>query len=200
MDGVLKREARIMFLLTTNDDRLNENMYQRPSRIRYIKSFGNLDPDVVLEIIDDKLQHPELRQVTVDFISELSIITIDLVQSIIEEVNIHQESPYVFADIFNINGTERTYKVTQKNEDGTETVIFQKAVLDDMMVPFVNSEIGNSVYISSRYQGSIREIFDPMTIEVVRRIHKDDEEVEETRVLHFEQQSRKHYSFINKGL
>ncbi len=200
MDGVLKRNARIMFLLTTNDDRLNENMYQRPSRIRYIKGFGNLDPDVVVEIIDDKLQHPELRQVTIDFISELSIITIDLVQSIIEEVNIHQESPYEFGDIFNINGTERTFKVTQRHEDGTETVLFQKAVLDDMIVPFVNSELGSSIYINGRYQGNLREIFDPSTVEVSRRIHKDDEEIDEVRTLHFEQMSRKHYSFINKGL
>lgn len=201
MDGVLKTDVRLMFLLTSNEDHLNDNMYQRPSRIRYIKAFGNLDPDVVIEIIDDLLEHKHLRETTINFISELSIITIDLVKSIIQEVNIHEESPFDFANVFNINGNERTYKVVQLKDDGTEEVVYSRAVLDDTYVPFTNMDIGNSLYINGRYQGSIQEIIDANTVEVSKRVDdKDGKEVFECRKLRMQAQSRKHYSFINKGL
>lgn len=201
MDGVLKTDIRIMFLLTTNDDHLNDNMHQRPSRIRYIKTFGNMDPQVVMEIVDDLLIHKHLAGDTVKFISELSIITMDLVKSIIQEVNIHEESPYLFGDIFNITSNERSYKLTHIKEDKTEEVIFQHATIDDYLtVPFNVMDIGNTLYMNGKYQGSIREILDSNTIVADRRDHKDGQEVIESRILNVVPVKRKHYSFINKGL
>lgn len=201
MDGVLRTDIRIMFLLTTNDDHLNDNMYQRPSRIRYIKTFGNMDPDIVMEIVDDLLIHKHLVDETVKFISELSIITMDLVKSIIQEVNIHNESPYVFGDIFNITSNEKMYKLVHIKEDKTEEVIFQHATIDDYMnVPFNVMDIGSALYMNGKYQGSIREIVDSNTVITERRDHKDGEEVMETRMLNITPVKRKHYSFIKKGL
>lgn len=43
MDGVYNSKYRKVFLLTTNAMTINENMVGRPSRIRYVKEFGNLD-------------------------------------------------------------------------------------------------------------------------------------------------------------
>jgi DNA-directed RNA polymerase subunit F len=204
MDGVLKRDTRIMFLLTTNDDHLNDNMYQRPSRIRYINTFGNLDPDVVIEVVDDCLTAVQYREETIRFISELSIITIDLVKSIIQEVNIHQESPYVFRDVFNITGNEKTYEVTEIDENDKETVLFQRATIDDFMsVPFTFSDIGSSLYINGSYIGTIKDIINPSTVDVAKKDHlKNDEDDDKVvhRKLSFKVQSRKHYSFIERGL
>lgn len=56
------------FLLTTNAMTINENMVGRPSRIRYVKEFGNLDLTFVNEYLDDALQVPEARQDLLDFI------------------------------------------------------------------------------------------------------------------------------------
>jgi DNA-directed RNA polymerase beta subunit len=58
--------------------------------------------EVIMEVVNDKLIHKTLFDPTVKFISEMPIITMDLVKSVVEEVNIHEESPYVFADVFNI--------------------------------------------------------------------------------------------------
>lgn len=61
----------------------------RPSRIRYVKKFENLDLKVVNEYLDDALEVPEARQDLLDFIDSLTISTIDILKTIVNEVNIH---------------------------------------------------------------------------------------------------------------
>ncbi len=102
MDGVFKSRNRLMFIFTTNELHIEQNLLQRPSRIRYIKTFEDMSLEVIMEVVNDKLIHKSLFDPTVKFISEMPIITMDLVKSVVEEVNIHEESPYVFADVFNI--------------------------------------------------------------------------------------------------
>lgn len=80
-----KRYINITWL-TTNAMTINENMVGRPSRIRYVKEFGNLDLKVVNEYLDDALQVPEARQ---DLLDSLTISTIDILKTIVNEVNIH---------------------------------------------------------------------------------------------------------------
>jgi hypothetical protein len=102
MDGVYKTGYKRLFLLTTNNLYINQNMLQRPGRIRYVKTYGDLELPVVKEIIDDLLLYPEFRADCLEAISTLEIITIDLVKAIINEVNIHVESPTKFMDVFNV--------------------------------------------------------------------------------------------------
>lgn len=52
-------------------------MIGRPSRIRYVKEFGNLDLGTVNEYLDDELKIPEARQNLLSFIDSLAISTID---------------------------------------------------------------------------------------------------------------------------
>lgn len=89
MDGVYNSKYRKVFLLTTNAMSINENMVGRPSRIRYVKKFENLDLEVVNEYLDDALEVPEARQDLLDFIDSLTISTIDILKTIVNEVNIH---------------------------------------------------------------------------------------------------------------
>ena len=102
MDGVYKTGYKRLFLLTTNNLYINRNMLQRPGRIRYVKTYGDLELSVVNEVIDDLLIYPEFRVDCLEAISTLEIITIDLVKAIINEVNIHNESPTKFMDVFNV--------------------------------------------------------------------------------------------------
>lgn len=89
MDGVYNSRYRKVFLLTTNEMTINDNMIGRPSRIRYVKEFRNLDLKIVNEYLDDALQIPEARQDLLDFIDSLTISTIDILKTIVNEVNIH---------------------------------------------------------------------------------------------------------------
>ncbi len=120
MDGALKNEHRKVFLLTTNELRIEPNLVQRPGRIRYVKTFKNLSKACIEEIIDDKLKNKEFREETLKFISQLELITIDIVTSIVSEVNIHDETPENFVNIFNVKKLSEVfdiYEVDQENED-----------------------------------------------------------------------------------
>ena len=89
MDGVYNIGYRKIFLLTTNQMTVNENLVGRPSRIRYVKKFDNLDLKTVKEYLDDNLKVKEAYQDLLNYIDTLSISTIDILKSIVNEVNIH---------------------------------------------------------------------------------------------------------------
>lgn len=107
MDGVYNSEHCHIFLLTTNNLRINENFLSRPSRIRYLKSFDEvMEYDVLEEIVDDFLIYPDRKKEVIDYIVTLEYVTIDIVKSIIEEVNIHNCSVNDFKDFFNTKQRE----------------------------------------------------------------------------------------------
>jgi SpoVK/Ycf46/Vps4 family AAA+-type ATPase len=167
MDGVLKTDKRLMFLLTTNNSYLNENMYQRPSRIRYIKTFGNLSAEVVKEIVDDRLIHKQWREQTIEFIATLQIITIDLVMSTIQEVNIHNEDPANFRDVFNVTDNNSVnYNVYEVNPDTREQKLIHSHAQLNHHIPFVASDVDESIYFDHVYFGNIQEILDTDVIKV----------------------------------
>lgn len=176
MDGVLTGTSRKLFLLTTNRTYINENMLQRPSRIRYFKTFKDLSPAVIEEIVDDVLVHKQFKAETIAAISNLEIITIDIVKSIIEEVNLHEESPKEFMDIFNvkkITGKYSVYSIT-KDEHGkeVETELFKGVKLYPR--DFDEDRIGSSLQISDEYFGEIKEIVSFDTI-IVRPYPDEDD-------------------------
>lgn len=109
MDGVYNSPYRRVFLLTTNKLYINENLIGRPSRIRFKKSFGNLAPEVIKEYLDDNLKYPQFAKDIMEFIDSLSISTIDILKSIVEEVNIHGVSVNEFKNFLNVEQAKYTY-------------------------------------------------------------------------------------------
>jgi hypothetical protein len=110
MDGVYNSEHCHIFLLTTNELKVNDNLISRPSRIRYLKSFSDvISRNVLEEFIDDNLKYPEHREEIITFIESLSMATIDIIKSIVEEVNIHNCDVNTFADFFNVKKCVYTY-------------------------------------------------------------------------------------------
>ena len=89
MDGVYNSESRKVFLLTTNTLSINRNLIGRPSRILYLKKFGNLEIEAASEFLDDTLNNKEYKQEVLEFINLLSISTIDILKSVVKEINIH---------------------------------------------------------------------------------------------------------------
>lgn len=111
MDGAMDNGYRKVFLLTTNELYINQNMIERPGRIRYLKTYGDLSVEAITEIVDDKLIHTDLRKETITFISQLETITVDIVKAVVDEVNIHNEDPKLFKDVFNVKSMDSKYNV-----------------------------------------------------------------------------------------
>lgn len=88
IDGVYNN-ARKLYLLTTNRLTVDENLIGRPGRIRYVKQFGNLTPKAVSDYIDDNLEDMDKKSAILDIVDSLTISTIDILKSIVDEFNIH---------------------------------------------------------------------------------------------------------------
>lgn len=126
IDGV-SNASRKFYILTTNNMDIDDNFLGRPGRLRYIKKFISLPPETVQEIIDDLLQDKTKMAEVKEIINTLSISTIDIVRSVIEEFNefgsiLDRESfnlplaPYsfeilTFDDELTYNDLERVTKV-----------------------------------------------------------------------------------------
>lgn len=110
MDGVYNSEYRKVFLLTTNELNVSNNLLGRPSRIRYIRQFGNLDKAIVEEYIDENLMDMSAKQDIIDFIDTLTISTIDILKSIVSEVNIHGIDGFInYREFFNVTTEKYNY-------------------------------------------------------------------------------------------
>lgn len=111
MDGALKSEHRRLFLFTTNNKHIDENLLERPGRIRYVKEFRDLDKLTIEEIVNDLLEDKAFKEECIAYISKLQKITIDIVKAVITEVNIHGQGPNTFSDIFNAKELRPTYNM-----------------------------------------------------------------------------------------
>ena len=90
IDGVYN-QSRKLYILTTNKLTVNENLIGRPGRIMYIHQFKNLSEKAVNDYIDDNLlpQYEDQRKSILETVDLLEISTIDILKSIVDEVNIH---------------------------------------------------------------------------------------------------------------
>ena len=87
IDGVYNK-SRKLYLLTTNTLTINDNLISRPGRIRYIQEFGNLSAEAVDMYINDNLLDMSKKNKVLELVDLLEISTVDILRSIIEEVNI----------------------------------------------------------------------------------------------------------------
>jgi SpoVK/Ycf46/Vps4 family AAA+-type ATPase len=123
MDGVQSPKSKVMFLLTTNTLDVNDNLIDRPSRIRYLKRYEGLSKEIINDIVDDLLVNKSFKENLIETISEIPNITIDIIMEIIKDTNNHNENPSDFIDIFNCNSQAHssnyaTFDIWTKNEDG----------------------------------------------------------------------------------
>lgn len=112
MDGVHNSQYRKIFLLTTNELEINSNLLGRPSRIRYVRSFGNLPEETTLELLNDILIDKDAVEPVLDLIRQMQIITVDLVKALAQEVNIHGVDKIdMIRKNFNLEFSDFTYLV-----------------------------------------------------------------------------------------
>ena len=110
MDGTYNSIYRKVFLLTTNELRVDPNLLGRPSRIRYKKSFDNLPEEITREILNDILEDKTAIEKVIELTHSMNIITIDLIKAIATEINIHgvEALPYI-KETFNIEFSKFSY-------------------------------------------------------------------------------------------
>lgn len=165
MDGALNSTYRRVFLLTTNELYIDKNLIQRPGRIRYLKKFEDLKPEIVTEIVDDILEYPEFKNECIAFISNLETITVDIVKAVINEVNIHAEGPSAFEDIFNVKKLTGKYNITIREENGAMEELANGANIYPRPT-FSESHIGRYFEIDNQSIGTITKVLNWTTIEV----------------------------------
>jgi hypothetical protein len=112
MDGVYNSGNRKVFLLTTNTMTINDNLIGRPSRIRYVKTFGNLELKVVKSYLDDNLEDKSCYGEVIEFIDSLTISTIDILKTVVNEINIHGIEKFrKTKEFFNVKSTKYNYQI-----------------------------------------------------------------------------------------
>lgn len=110
MDGTYNSIYRKVFLLTTNELKVDPNLLGRPSRIRYKKSFDNLPEEVTREILNDILEDKNAIEKVIELTHSMNIITIDLIKAIATEINIHGvEALPDIKETFNIEFSKFSY-------------------------------------------------------------------------------------------
>lgn len=165
MDGASNSEYRRVFLLTTNELRVESNMIQRPGRVRYLKTFDHLKPVIIKEIIDDILIHKQFTDECVQFISSLETITVDIVKAVLNEVNIHEEAPTAFESIFNVKKLKGKYNVSIREEDGTLTEIAANIGVHPRPM-FNEGTVGYELEVDGVTVGEIVRVVNYNTVEV----------------------------------
>jgi len=204
MDGALKTEHRLFFLLTTNELRVDKNLLQRPSRVRYVKTFSDLTLPVIMEVVKDKLIHDHLYSRTVKFISELPIITMDLIKSVVEEVNIHDQDPEEFKDVFNIHADRielyNVYKLVNGEKEEFKTFCSVQPTW------ITEHSKGDSFGINGRYVGTITQVVSDTQLVVEEYIGSDDDDDNEdedktvTNIYVLEKAVKVHKAFASADL
>ena len=136
MDGVHNSQHRKVFLLTTNELDINTNLLGRPSRIRYVRSFGNLPEETTLELLNDILIDKDAIEPVLDLIRQMQIITVDLVKALAQEVNIHGKDKIdMIRKNFNLEFSNFTYFV--------ESIELRTGLLKDC--PHIDEQLFNKV-------------------------------------------------------
>lgn len=134
MDGVYTSEYRRIFLLTTNETNINDNLISRPSRLRYIHEFGNLEPEITREYLNDTLNDKSHIEDIIDFVDTLQISTIDILKSIVEEINIFGFDKFMedksFFNIKTAAYTYRTKRIYLRNDEELHDYSVDKFLAD----------------------------------------------------------------------
>lgn len=167
MDGVLNNGYRRMFLLTTNNLYVNDNMLQRPGRIRYLKTFSDMNINVITEVVDDMLTAKHHREAVIDFITGLECITIDIIKAVISEVNIHDEAPLAFRDYFNINHIQMrvtVWDVVKEKGKDVERMLHGDSVMNIKKID--KTAVGEKFIVDEYEYGTIVAVIGSDTIKV----------------------------------
>ena len=117
MDGVMTNSHRILFLLTTNE-RVNEFLINRPSRIKFLREYEELPEELFETIVEDLLVNKEFKEDLEDNVSLINL-NIDLLISIINDINLFNKPFSEFKENYNYKFEHYKYEMIV-SENGVE--------------------------------------------------------------------------------
>ena len=109
MDG--NYSTKLIFLLTVNEDRLNDYLVNRLNRIKYCKTYYDLDAETIDSVIDDMLVNKEHTQSIHSFFEKVNLKTFDLLVNLIKEMNLFNEDALVCGSHLNLKPHTKIYEV-----------------------------------------------------------------------------------------
>lgn len=121
LDGMARNAHPRLFIFTMNNKVVDPNFVDRPSRVRYCWEFERLGEDVIEALINDLLR-PDLmrfRAQIVAYLTTRKVLSIDVVKTVINEVNTFEQNPYDFAGILNLSEQDaHSFTLELVGEDG----------------------------------------------------------------------------------
>lgn len=91
MDGSFNIKHKILFLFTSNNMTINENLFNRPSRIQYMKQFGGLSETDVDEILSEGLKNKLILGDVKNLVLNFEQVTIDNLLILLDEINYNED-------------------------------------------------------------------------------------------------------------
>ena len=109
MDGNFS--TRLVFLLTVNENEVDDHMNNRLNRIKYRKAYGDLDFATINEVIDDMLINKDHKESIYKFFNKVNIRTFDLLTNLIKEMNLFNEDAIACGRHLNLVAARKLYNV-----------------------------------------------------------------------------------------
>ncbi len=109
MDGVSANQHKVLFLLTTNNT-INEYFINRPSRIKFLQEYVEMPDSLFHMIVDDLLVEKSHKSDLEENVSLLNM-NIDLLISIVNDMNLYKKPFSEFKDFFNYRFEVYRYEI-----------------------------------------------------------------------------------------
>ena len=120
LDNGTGRKNKILFLISSNSEyKISDYFKNRPSRLRYFKTYEYLEEEVIREVINDLLEDKSYLE---DLLNNLPYkdLNLDALIKIISEVNNHNMPYSKFKSFFNFKeNKDLDISVSIKLEDGS---------------------------------------------------------------------------------
>lgn len=126
-----------------------------------MKTFEDLELDTIMEIVDDLLIHTHHRDECIEFISTLEMITIDIVKAIVNEVNIHNNPPSVFKDIFNVRARSNKFNIYLSKPGNPLELLYREVKLN--INKFEIHMVNQNFIIAGEWEGTIKTVLNEST-------------------------------------
>lgn len=177
LDGM--NNTRHLFVLTSNDPDIGEYFSNRPGRIRYHKEYGDIEQQVLLDMIADKMKKGKLRTAVEGLVKQMGVLSLDSLTCLIQECLIHNEIPKEFMSFFNLKDELGGYYDVSIRTTGLK--INPKLTKEELKknADVIKSIMNNGFEWSSMYYAKDLEKFFIKTTEIWEAIYSRPFQVED---------------------
>lgn len=112
MDGGFN--TKLLFLMTSNGDNMNDYLMNRLSRIKYRRHFNALSDDTIQRIIDEFLVDKQFEQNLKDTCMKITLLSIDILINIIQEINLFNKPASELVKDLNLINSKAGFDVQEE--------------------------------------------------------------------------------------